>query len=71
VYPAGPPEDLAPPGGDILAVRGGDPAREKRAEQIIALDPVVEAADHPPDRRLAARPLVQRRNLAHAGTVTL
>jgi hypothetical protein len=64
-------EDLAPPGGDVLSVRGADPAREQRAEQVITLDPVVEAVDHPLDRLLAARPLIQCRNLAHTGTVTL
>ena len=55
----------------MLAVRGADPAGEQRAEQVIVLDPVVEAVDHPLDRYPAARPFVQRRNLTHAGTVTL
>ena len=68
---SGAAEHLAPPGGDVLAVRGADTAGEQRAEQVIALDPVVEAVDHPLDRGPAARPLVQRRNLAHTGTVTL
>jgi hypothetical protein len=64
-------EDLAPPSGDMLAVRCADPAWEQGAEQVIALDPVIEAVDHPLDRRPPARPLVQRRNLAHDDTVTL
>jgi hypothetical protein len=48
----------------MLAVRGGDPTWEQRAEQVIALDAVVEVIDHPLGRRPAARPPVQRRNQA-------
>jgi len=64
-------EHLAPPGGDVLAVGRTYTTGEQRAEQVVALNPVIEAADHPLDCRSAARPLIQCRHLAHAGTVTL
>src|ERR1700723_879989 len=34
--------------------------REQRAEQVVTLDPAIEAADHPLDRLSAARPLIRR-----------
>ena len=42
---------------------------EARAEQIVALDAVVEAVHQPPDRRLSAGPFVQARGLGLSGSV--
>jgi hypothetical protein len=42
----------------------------KNGERIVRFDPVVEGVDHPVERRLPARPLVQRWNVTgHRGKV--
>jgi DNA-binding PadR family transcriptional regulator len=62
-------EYLAPPGGHIAAVLCVHAAREERREQLILLDPVVERVDHRIKRIASARPLVQRRMIAHRANV--
>ena len=64
-------EHLAPPGRDMLAVLLADAAGKERAEQLIALDAVVEAIDQTSYSWTTFGPLVQRRWLAHSVTVTL
>jgi hypothetical protein len=64
-------EHLAPPGRDVLAVLLADAAGKERAEQLIALDAVVEAIDQAGYGWTTFGPLVQRRRLAHPVTVTL
>ena len=54
-------EDLSPPGGDVVAMLLRDTAGEERAQQLVALDAVVEGVDELADGGLAAGPLEEAR----------
>src|SRR5205823_1215091 len=62
-------EDLAPPRGDIATMLLVDTAGEKRRQQLVLLDPVVERVDHPIKRIPSTGPLIQRRRVTHGRNV--
>jgi hypothetical protein len=57
------PEDLAPPGGHVLAVQFGNPARKEGGEQLVGFEAIVEGVDEALERVATASPLVQRRGV--------
>ena len=71
MYVAGPPKTSTHQAVTCARCVLADTAREERRQQVVALDPVVEGVDQPPERRLAARPLEQRRHRLVGHAVTL
>ena len=63
-------EHLGPPGRDVVPVLLGHAAGEEAGEQVVGLDPVVEAVDQAPQRLVAPGPGVERGQAGGPSLVT-